>query len=74
MNQLLGFEMLWDLSLHLQAQQVPRLQIGRKAAAPCALGWTTWLAHKATHGDRSDLRLEVAQARNHPSVEALHHG
>lgn len=77
MHQLLGLEILWDLSLHLRADQVPRLQIGRKAGTRCALGLTTWLAHHPRHGDRSDLRLAPAHARAAPALTptgGTHHG
>ena len=67
MRHLLGFEMVWDLALQLRGAEVPPLAIGRKAAIPCALGWTTWLGRggpargMAARHDRSDLRLNPAQ-------------
>ena len=77
MRQLLGFEMLWDLSLQIQGAEVPRLQIGRKAATPCELGWTTWLGRHGgdtDQGDRSDLRLHPVQQAAHHSIKGQDHG
>jgi type VI secretion system protein ImpH len=80
MRQLIGFDMVWDVTLHLQGAQVPPLQIGRGAATQCALGWTTWLGRggranrKHQHVDRSDLRLNPAQSIIRHSAKEQPHG
>lgn len=49
----LGDEFSWDVSLVLQKQQVPRLQLGESAQ----LGWTTWLGERNSDQNADDLKL-----------------
>lgn len=49
----LGDEFSWDVSLVLQKQQVPSLQLNETAR----LGWTTWLGMRDSQQDADDLKL-----------------
>lgn len=48
----LGDELSWDVSLVLQKQQVPALQLSE-----AQLGWTSWLGERDSDQDADDLKL-----------------
>jgi len=76
MRHLLGFEMLWDLRLELQASEVPKLGLGRRAGTAQPLGLSAWLGRKSAAEHRADLRLTPARiaAAAHATTKGDFHG
>lgn len=64
LRQYLGMSLSCEVQLVLQGSQVPRLQVGRKAASGGRLGLNTWLGRRGPHPDRADLRLRL-EAHTH---------
>jgi type VI secretion system protein ImpH len=60
-RQYVGLGLAFDVVAHLRGAQVARLRLGRRAATPVQLGWTSWLGQRRAHGDRSDLRLSPSR-------------
>jgi type VI secretion system protein ImpH len=51
----LCFELDWDVQLRLKKEEVPRLELGRRAR----LGWTTWRGRRRSPADAEDLCLNA---------------